>query len=102
MAHRQSDCRSSGSRRAVAMTLPNEWRKSSLRNGQSIFGESRGLIAVVDTSPLYAAIARRDPSHARSVEALQSPGFRLVVPAMVVAEVSYLAGSRLGSLAEAG
>ena len=36
------------------------------------------------------------------VEALQSPGFRLVVPAMVVAEVSYLAGSRLGSLAEAG
>jgi predicted nucleic acid-binding protein len=35
------------------------------------------------------------------VEALQRPDLELVIPALVVAEVTYLVGSRLGAKAEA-
>lgn len=43
-----------------------------------------------------AAINRGDDDHERAAAALQTPGLRLVVPAMVVAEVSYLLGRRFG------
>ncbi|TMC41306.1 MAG: PIN domain-containing protein [Chloroflexi bacterium] len=58
-------------------------------------------VAVVDTGPLYAAVDRDDQDHRRSVAALQRPGLRLVVPALVVAEACYLIGTRLGPTVEA-
>jgi predicted nucleic acid-binding protein len=59
------------------------------------------VIAVVDTGPLYAAVDADDADHGPCVSALTAPGVRLVIPAMVVAEASYLVGSRLGPAVEA-
>lgn len=59
------------------------------------------MLAVVDTGPLYASLDLDDEDHERCVATLQRPDLRLVIPVLVVAEVSYLAGSRLGSRAEA-
>jgi uncharacterized protein len=63
--------------------------------------KSGTLLAVVDTGPLYAAADLDDNDHRASVEALRRPDLELVIPALVVAEVSYLVGSRLGPKAEA-
>lgn len=68
-------------------------RRSSPKSGT--------LVAVVDTGPLYAAADLDDDDHRSSVEALQRPDLELVIPALVVAEASYLVGSRLGPRAEA-
>jgi len=57
--------------------------------------------AVVDSGPLYAALDADDPDHERSAAALEAPGVRLVIPALVVAEVSYFAATRLGAEVEA-
>lgn len=54
------------------------------------------MLAVVDTGPLYAAVDADDDDHAACVEALERPDLRLVIPALVVAEATYLVGSRLG------
>jgi predicted nucleic acid-binding protein len=54
-------------------------------------------LAIVDTSALYAALDADDTDHARCVAVLDDRALRLIVPAMVVAEVSYLAGTRLGA-----
>lgn len=54
---------------------------------------------IVDAGPLYAAAARGDRNHARSVELLSGAG-PLLVPALVVAEVSYLLADRIGAHAE--
>lgn len=59
------------------------------------------MLAIVDTGPLYAAVDADDQDHERSVAVLQAPGSRLVIPALVVAEVVYLVGSRLGATVEA-
>lgn len=59
------------------------------------------MIAVVDTGPLYAAADIDDVDHKACVAALSTKGLRLVVPAMVVAEATYLVGTRLGPQAEA-
>jgi predicted nucleic acid-binding protein len=59
------------------------------------------VIAIVDTGPLYAAADADDRDHARVLETLEDGALRLVIPALVVAEASYLIGSRLGPLAEA-
>ena len=59
------------------------------------------MIAIVDAGPLYAATDRDDSDHQRSVGALQLPGLRRIIPAMVVAEVTHLVGKRLGSALEA-
>jgi uncharacterized protein len=59
------------------------------------------MLAVADTGPLYAALDFDDDDHKASAEALQRPGLRLVIPTLVVAEVSYLAATRLGSDVEA-
>jgi hypothetical protein len=58
------------------------------------------VIAVVDTGPLYAAVDQDDADHEACVAALATPGLRLVVPAMVVAEATYLVGTRLGPRVE--
>lgn len=62
---------------------------------------ARTLLAIVDTGPLFAAVDRESPSHAVSVEVLLRGDITPVVPTMVVAEATYLVGSRLGSKAEA-
>lgn len=59
------------------------------------------MLAVADTGPLYASLDLDDDDHEISAEALQSPLLRLVIPTLVVAEVSYLAGTRLGANVEA-
>jgi len=59
------------------------------------------MLAVVDTGPLYAAIDADDADHARCRAALEDARHRIVVPALVVAEVTYLVGTRLGASVEA-
>ena len=56
---------------------------------------------IVDAGPLYAAAASRDKHHERSVELLSAASRPLLVPALVVTEVSYLLGERIGPHAEA-
>jgi uncharacterized protein len=68
-------------------------RKSSRPNGT--------VLAVVDSGPLYAVTDIDDDAHLASLEALGRPDFELVIPALVVAEVTYLVGRRLGAAAEA-
>jgi len=58
------------------------------------------VLAVVDTGPLVAAADDDDPQHDAALSALQRPGLRLVIPAMVVAEATYLVAKALGSGAE--
>jgi predicted nucleic acid-binding protein len=59
------------------------------------------LIAIVDSGPLYATVDSDDHDHVRCLEVLQRPDLDLVVPALVVAEVTYLVGRRLGAATEA-
>ncbi len=59
------------------------------------------MLAVVDTGPLYAVADADDDDHARCLAVLQRREIELVIPAMVVAEATYLIGSRLGAEAEA-
>lgn len=59
------------------------------------------MLAVVDTGPLYAAADDDDDQHDACVTVLSRSDLRLVVPALVVAEATYLVGSRLGPAAEA-
>ena len=55
---------------------------------------------IVDAGPLYAAAATRDRNHARCVELLTNAARPLAVPALVVTEVAYLLGDRIGPHAE--
>jgi len=57
--------------------------------------------AVADAGALYAAADASDPDHRACLEQLQRPDLRVVIPALVIAEVSYLLGSRLGPRADA-
>lgn len=58
-------------------------------------------IAVVDSGPLLAVANRADPSHEACRRVLEDPSLRLVIPALCVAEVSYLIGKRQGATTEA-
>jgi uncharacterized protein len=58
------------------------------------------LIGIVDSGPLYAVVDADDADHERSLEVLQRSDLQLVIPALVVAEVSYVIGKRLGPQAE--
>ena len=64
-----------------------------MRNGSAL--------AIVDAGPLYAVLDADDRNHQRSIEVLQRRDLELVIPALVVAEVTYIAGRRLGPTAEA-
>ena len=55
------------------------------------------MIAIVDAGPLYAALDVSDRAHRRSLDVLERPDLELVIPALVVAEVSYFAGKNLGA-----
>lgn len=57
--------------------------------------------AVVDSGPLVAALDADDEDHERSLTVLRRPDLRFVIPSMVVAEVCYMAGTYLGSAAQA-
>lgn len=57
-------------------------------------------IVVVDSGPLLAAANRADPDHAACLEVLRDLQYRLVIPALCVAEVSYFLGSRQGAEVE--
>ena len=56
--------------------------------------------AIVDAGPLLASLDRRDPDHVRSAEVLRRRDLDLVIPALVVAEVSWFAAARLGPRGE--
>ena len=58
-------------------------------------------IAVVDSGPLLAAANRADPDHERCIAVLGRPDLRLVIPALCIAEVTYVLGRRLGPTIEA-
>ena len=59
------------------------------------------MLAVVDTGPLYAVVDEDDADHVRCRKVLEDPRYRFIVPALVVAEATYLVGSRLGPKVEA-
>lgn len=59
------------------------------------------MIGVVDSGPLYAVTDTADDDHQRSRDVLQRGDIQLVIPALVVAEVTYIVGRRLGAAAEA-
>ncbi len=59
------------------------------------------MVAVVDTGPLYAAVDEDDADHERCRAALEDAQYRLVIPALIVAEATYLIGTRLGPEVEA-
>ena len=58
-------------------------------------------LAIVDSGPLLAAANRADRDHRACLAALQDVRYRLVIPAMCVAEVSYLLGRRTAPETEA-
>ena len=58
-------------------------------------------LAIVDSGPLIAAANRADPDHDRCVAVLEQPELRLLIPALCVAEVSYLLGKEQGPAVEA-
>lgn len=58
------------------------------------------MLAIVDAGPLYAVTDVGDDDHARSLAVLERPDLHLVIPALVIAEVTYLVGRRLGARAE--
>ena len=55
---------------------------------------------IVDAGPLYAAAARGDRHHDASVELLTRAPRPLIIPVLVVTEVAYLMGDRIGPKAE--
>lgn len=55
---------------------------------------------IVDAGPLYAAAAKRDKHHERAVGLLSGSPRPLLVPALVLTEVSYLLADRIGAHAE--
>jgi hypothetical protein len=57
-------------------------------------------VLIVDAGPLYAAAATNDTHHRQSVELLAGSARPLLVPALVLTEVSYLLSDRIGPHAE--
>lgn len=57
-------------------------------------------IAVVDSGPLIAAANLADPDHETCLEILRDHSLRLVIPALCVAEVTFLLGRRAGAEVE--
>ncbi|HEY5857365.1 MAG TPA: PIN domain-containing protein [Aldersonia sp.] len=52
---------------------------------------------VVDAGPLYAYVDADDAHHASSLELLQTHPGPLIAPTLVITEVVYLLGTRLGT-----
>jgi predicted nucleic acid-binding protein len=58
-------------------------------------------VILVDTGPVVAAINRRDPDHTRCRKLLDDYAGQLLITPYVVAEICWMAASRLGAHAEA-
>lgn len=58
------------------------------------------MIAVLDSSALYATLDVRDSNHGACLAVLRRPDVEFVIPTLVVGEVSYLLGARAGPLQE--
>ena len=56
----------------------------------------RLIALIVDAGPLYAYIDRDDRHHAASLDLLETHPGPLIVPTLVITEVAYLLGTRLG------
>ncbi|MBI3925922.1 MAG: PIN domain-containing protein [Armatimonadetes bacterium] len=54
-------------------------------------------IAIVDSGPLVASANSADPRHRECLRALEAPEYRLLIPALCVAEAAYLIGIRQGA-----
>ena len=54
------------------------------------------MLVVVDTGPLYAVVDEDDGDHARCRAVLEQAEHRLIIPTLVIAEATYLIGTRLG------
>ena len=59
------------------------------------------MLAIVDAGPLYAVADADDADHERCLSVLERSDLRLVIPALAVAEVTFMVGRRLGARAEA-
>lgn len=55
---------------------------------------------LVDAGPRYAYVDADDQHHTRSIELLETHAGPLLVPHLVITEVVYLIGTRLGAEAE--
>lgn len=58
------------------------------------------MLAVVDSGPLYAVVDAGDDDHPRSLATFRRTDLQLVIPTLVVAEVTFMVGRRLGTAAE--
>ena len=58
-------------------------------------------VAIVDSGPLLAAADEDEPDHGRCLATLSRSDLRLVIPALIVTEVTYFVARRLGPRAEA-
>ena len=58
-------------------------------------------ITIVDSGPLIAASNRADKYHFAALSALRSPEFRLVIPALCIAEVAHILQQSRSPAAEA-
>lgn len=56
---------------------------------------------IVDSGPLIAVANQGDPAHRACLKTLQNPRFHLVIPALCVAEATYVLQARRGSRTEA-
>ncbi|MEO6571773.1 MAG: PIN domain-containing protein [Ilumatobacteraceae bacterium] len=54
------------------------------------------MTLIVDAGPLYAYIDRDDRHHEASLDLLETHPGPLIVPTLVITEVAYLVGTRLG------
>lgn len=59
------------------------------------------LIAVIDSGPLYAVADLDDDDHDAALDVLARGTLHIVIPTLVIAEVTYFIGTRLGARAEA-
>jgi predicted nucleic acid-binding protein len=59
------------------------------------------MLSIVDAGPLLASIDRGDADHERCLAELFRADLDLVIPTLVVAEVTYFAAQRLGARTEA-
>ena len=58
-------------------------------------------VGVADASALYAAVGEDEPSYERTAAVLARPDLHLIIPAMCLAEATYLIAGRRGPRVEA-
>jgi len=85
---------------ALRGTPRSESTSSSLKASGAAAAPGAEIVLIVDAGPLYAAAARRDKHHEQSVRLLSRSERPLLVPALVITEVSYLLSDRIGAEAE--